>query len=201
MVTCDPPRDLAEGSFSPIQDIYKYEDFVQYTCIKDYVLNGSKVASCSADRQFKPDPPVCVSECCLRTHLPIFQDNQKSDYFFFPAEVNCVEIKVENAEVLSGARPPYGHMAFVTLQCNSGYKMVGSPTVTCDINSHWSPKLPTCQRKSFHGPEWKGISHRNGSFYSIIDACSLLGHLCVFGKPISLLMVAPSGPPLTEDWW
>ncbi|XP_051913857.1 membrane cofactor protein-like isoform X2 [Hippocampus zosterae] len=121
VVTCDPPRDLAEGSFSPIRDIYKYEDFIQYMCLKDYVLNGSKAASCSADRQFKPDPPVCV-------------------------KVNCVEIKIENAEVLSGARPPYGHMAFVTFQCNSGYKMVGSPTVTCDINSHWSPKLPTCQR-------------------------------------------------------
>ncbi|XP_061698173.1 membrane cofactor protein-like isoform X2 [Syngnathoides biaculeatus] len=121
VVTCNPPQELAQGSYSPIKESYKYEDVVQYTCIKDYVLNGSKVASCAADQQFKPDPPVCI-------------------------KVNCQDIKIQNAELLSGARPPYGHKASVTFQCRSGYKMVGSATLTCDINSQWSPKPPTCQR-------------------------------------------------------
>ncbi|XP_061544288.1 membrane cofactor protein-like isoform X1 [Phycodurus eques] len=121
VVTCDPPQELAKGSFSPIKESYNYEDVVQYTCIKDHVLNGSKAVSCSADHQFKPDAPVCI-------------------------EVNCQDLKIQNAELLSGARPPYGHMASVTFQCMSGYRMIGSPTLTCDINSHWSPKPLTCQR-------------------------------------------------------
>ncbi|KAM9830249.1 membrane cofactor protein-like isoform 2-T3 [Syngnathus typhle] len=121
-VTCDPPPKVAQGNFNPPKEIYQYEDVVQYSCDQDYVLNGSKHRDCSDDGQFKPGPPVCV-------------------------KVNCPELEIVNAEMVSGARPPYGHMASVTFECISGYEMVGSPTVTCDINSRWLPKLPSCQRK------------------------------------------------------
>ncbi|XP_077403364.1 membrane cofactor protein-like isoform X2 [Vanacampus margaritifer] len=120
VVICKPPQQLAEGSFSPIEDNYKYRDVVRYTCKKDYVLDGSKTASCSHDGNFTPDPPVCV-------------------------KVKCPEFNILNAEVISGGRPPYEHMEFVTFQCNSGFEMIGYPTVTCQINSQWSPEPPTCQ--------------------------------------------------------
>ncbi|XP_037101258.1 membrane cofactor protein-like [Syngnathus acus] len=122
VVTCDPPPKVAQGNFIPPLDIYHYPTVIQYSCDPGYVRNGSEHRHCSDDGQFKPDPPVCV-------------------------KVNCPELEIVNAEMVSGARPPYGHMASVTFECISGYKMVGSPTVTCDINSRWLPKLPSCRRK------------------------------------------------------
>ncbi|XP_049608389.1 membrane cofactor protein isoform X3 [Syngnathus scovelli] len=126
-VTCDPPPKVAQGNFNPLMDVYQYDDIVQYSCDQGYVLNGSKLRHCSDDGQFKPGPPVCV-------------------------EVNCRELEIINAEMVSGARPPYGYMASVTFECISGYEMVGSSTVTCDINSRWLPKLPSCKRKESPKP-------------------------------------------------
>ncbi|XP_077468473.1 membrane cofactor protein-like isoform X2 [Stigmatopora argus] len=119
VVTCDPPEALDKGSFSPITDIYHYDNVIQYTCMDDYVLNGSSTAVCSADKTFKPNPPVCI-------------------------KVRCVDLQIPNAEIVSGAGPPYTHKASVTFQCLPEYKMVGSASPTCDINSHWSPNPPTC---------------------------------------------------------
>ncbi|XP_077368154.1 membrane cofactor protein-like isoform X3 [Festucalex cinctus] len=121
VVICQPPQELPKGSFSPVEENYKYGDVVQYTCDKSYVLNGSERVSCSDDRSFKPGPPVCV-------------------------EVQCPDLDFRNLEFISGAQPPYEHNEFVKFGCKSGYEMVGHHTVTCQIDSRWSPEPPICRR-------------------------------------------------------
>lgn len=47
----------------------------------------------------------------------------------------------------SGSRPPHKYRASVTFKCKPEYTMVGNPTVTCNIDSKWSPGLPKCTSK------------------------------------------------------
>ncbi|XP_061758951.1 C4b-binding protein alpha chain-like isoform X2 [Nerophis ophidion] len=120
VVVCQPPPQLANGSFNPELESYKYGQLLQYSCKKDYTLNGSKIVECSHNSKFKPDPPNCV-------------------------KVNCREPIVAKAEW--AARPPYGYRDMLTFQCLEGYTMIGSASITCGINSSWSPPPPSCLPK------------------------------------------------------
>ncbi|XP_045912458.1 C4b-binding protein alpha chain-like isoform X3 [Micropterus dolomieu] len=121
VVTCYPPPTVEQGTFSPVEDVYEYRETVKYSCQSDYTLNGSITISCSDDGTFVPDPPKCV-------------------------KVQCGDPAIENANWVDGSRPPYGYKATVKYQCNPGYVMTGQSTVTCDINSQWSPGLPYCNK-------------------------------------------------------
>ncbi|XP_042075274.1 regulator of complement activation group 2 gene 1 isoform X2 [Haplochromis burtoni] len=116
---CESPPVVQDGSFSPNREVYDYKDTIVYTCKSGYTRNGSRQLHCSDDGTFKPEPPKCI-------------------------KVECGEPEISFGQWSSGARPPYGYLSTVTLRCNTGYKMIGSATVTCELNSQWSPALPQC---------------------------------------------------------
>lgn len=87
MVTCDPPPVIANGTFTPRKEIYDYRDVVQFSCQKEFTLNGSKTISCSDDGTFKPAPPKCSGKC--------FQ------FFFKPLLPNIITA-VNNTRTYSG---------------------------------------------------------------------------------------------------
>ncbi|XP_063319180.1 C4b-binding protein alpha chain-like isoform X2 [Pelmatolapia mariae] len=116
---CESPPVVEYGSVSPNKELYDYKDVIVYACKKDYTLNGSRQLHCSDDGTFKPEPPKCI-------------------------KVECGEPEISFGQWSNGARPPYGYKSTVTLQCNTGYKMIGSATLTCELNSEWSPGLPRC---------------------------------------------------------
>ncbi|XP_049921038.1 regulator of complement activation group 2 gene 1 isoform X8 [Epinephelus moara] len=120
-LTCDPPPPVKNSTFRPDKEIYLYGDVVEYSCQQDYTLSGSRTISCSADGRFEPSPPTCI-------------------------KVQCEEPVIANADWIWGSRPPHGYQSTVTYQCRSGYTMIGEPTLTCGIDSQWSPGLPTCHR-------------------------------------------------------
>lgn len=62
VMTCDPPSQISDGTFSPVKDTYNYRDVVIYKCSGDLVLSGSKTLMCSEDGTFEPDPPKCSRE-------------------------------------------------------------------------------------------------------------------------------------------
>ncbi|XP_039460015.1 complement receptor type 1-like isoform X3 [Oreochromis aureus] len=119
VIKCESPPVVQDGSFSPNKDTYEYNEVIQYTCKKDYTLDGSRQLHCSDDATFKPEPPRCI-------------------------KVECGDPEIPFGQWSSGARPPYGYLSTVTLQCNAGYTMNGTATVMCDLNSQWSPGLPQC---------------------------------------------------------
>ncbi|XP_025757178.1 C4b-binding protein alpha chain isoform X5 [Oreochromis niloticus] len=119
VIQCESPPVVENGAFSPIEELYDYKDVIVYTCKSSYTLNGSRQLHCSDDGTFTPEPPKCI-------------------------KVECGEPEISFGQWSSGARPPYGYKSTVTLQCNAGYKMIGSATVTCGLNSQWSPGLPRC---------------------------------------------------------
>ncbi|XP_033484292.2 sushi, von Willebrand factor type A, EGF and pentraxin domain-containing protein 1-like isoform X3 [Epinephelus lanceolatus] len=120
VVTCDPPPPVQNGTFRPDQEVYQYGEVVEYSCQQDYTLSGSRTISCSADGGFEPSPPTCI-------------------------KVQCEEPVIANAKWIWGSRPPHGYQSTVTYVCRSGYTMIGESTLTCGIDSQWSPGLPTCQ--------------------------------------------------------
>ncbi|KAI3357714.1 hypothetical protein L3Q82_016119, partial [Scortum barcoo] len=123
VVTCDPPSLIENGNFSPVEDLYDYGRAVQYSCQSGYTLVGPQSILCSEDGTFQPAPPTCRM-------------------------VRCSEPVISNAEWIGGSRPPYGFKATVTYRCLTGYTMTGSGTLSCSQDSHWTPGLPTCTRKS-----------------------------------------------------
>ncbi|XP_068184456.1 membrane cofactor protein-like isoform X6 [Antennarius striatus] len=123
VVVCDPPPLLVDGTFSPDKDEYEYREVVQYSCQKDFVLNGAKTITCSEDGSFKPDAPTCV-------------------------KVECPDPDIKNAEWVTGSRPPHGFKATVTYRCLSGFKMNGQPNLVCEIDSKWLPPPLTCERET-----------------------------------------------------
>ncbi|XP_075987130.1 uncharacterized protein LOC142983863 [Anticarsia gemmatalis] len=79
--------------------------FVKYTCRANYILMGSKYATCKSGRWDLP-PPICIRSGC--TDLP----------------------PVKNA-----LKQPYYNDAWVLYFCLPGYKLVGSPVLYCNGRS------------------------------------------------------------------
>ncbi|XP_029281973.1 LOW QUALITY PROTEIN: membrane cofactor protein-like [Cottoperca gobio] len=121
VTTCDPPPAVVNGIFSPIKEVYDYREVIQYSCLNDITLHGSKTRSCSSDGTFEPAPPTCKIVLCEEPNIP-------------------------GGNWYEGSRPPYRYMSTVTYRCKSGFTMKGEATIVCGIDDQWSPALPTCQQ-------------------------------------------------------
>ncbi|XP_072305354.1 complement component receptor 1-like protein isoform X2 [Eucyclogobius newberryi] len=130
VIRCDPPNQIANGYFSPVKEDYQFSEVVTYSCEGKYKINGSKSLVCLDNREFDKAPPTCVL-------------------------VECPDPKIEFGIVAAGSRPPYSLLTSVTFRCNVGYDIVGSDSVSCDINSKWSPELPKCNPIECKAPEIK----------------------------------------------
>lgn len=56
----------------------------------------------------------------------------------------CQKPKIENGGV-TAHKDQYVEPENVTVQCNDGYGMVGSPKLTCSKNGMWLPAVPKCK--------------------------------------------------------
>ena len=59
-------------------------------------------------------------------------------------DVTCPDPVVENAYFIERSMPPFKYRSYVTFECLHGYKMDGSKSLTCQIDSVWSKSFPTC---------------------------------------------------------
>ncbi|KAM4797316.1 membrane cofactor protein-like isoform 2-T2 [Rhinophrynus dorsalis] len=60
--------------------------------------------------------------------------------------VECPNPVVANAKKLSGFIGPYKLNYNVRFECDVGFVMNGSYSVTCNVNGHWDPQLPSCRK-------------------------------------------------------
>ncbi|XP_027866125.1 C4b-binding protein alpha chain-like isoform X1 [Xiphophorus couchianus] len=118
-VKCVTPAEIVNGRFSPKKDFYGYAEVVRYSCDKDLELRGARDLFCSENGKFSSAAPTCV-------------------------RVECKDPEIINGFWESGSRPPHKYRASVTFKCKPEYTMIGNPTVTCNIDSKWSPGLPKC---------------------------------------------------------
>lgn len=93
---------------------------------------------------------------------PILESQNDPNCVFITAL--CMKPEVENGN-LSVDKDQYIEPESVTIQCDSGYGIVGTQTINCSEDGTWHPKVPKC--------EW--VSGKEFSvFYQILKmvACS-----------------------------
>ncbi|XP_006834266.1 PREDICTED: C4b-binding protein alpha chain-like [Chrysochloris asiatica] len=98
---------------------------VEYECEEGYVLVGAAKISCRFSRWFSP-APQCKA-LCLKPDIP----NGK----------------------LSVEKDQYVNPDTVVIQCDPGYRMVGSQHISCSENKSWTPNVPKCEREVPGVPE------------------------------------------------
>ncbi|XP_025932921.1 membrane cofactor protein-like isoform X2 [Apteryx rowi] len=129
-IPCEPPPSIANGSYSEA-DSYVYQTTVTYRC--DDVPKGMDRFSLIG-----PDSIFCT------------YDADKNGIWSGPPPqckvVKCDNLKVQHGKKLTGFGPSYSIRDSITFECDPGYFMVGSKTVTCQEDSTWHPPKPTCEK-------------------------------------------------------
>ncbi|XP_037680763.1 apolipoprotein R-like [Choloepus didactylus] len=92
---------------------------IQYTyeCDTGYTLVGEAKISCD-DSFWSPPAPQCKA-LCLRPDITNGKLSVNKSYYIEPETV--------------------------TVQCNSGYGLVGFQRISCSENRSWHPKVPKCE--------------------------------------------------------
>ncbi|KAK2500728.1 hypothetical protein MC885_016674 [Smutsia gigantea] len=113
---CDFPPLIAHGRHKRIQTYSIFKTEVMYECDRGYTLVGQAQLSCSSSH-WSPEAPQCKAV--------------------------CVKPEIANGR-LSVDKNQYSEPDTVTVQCNSGYGLVGSPNITCSESRTWYPEVPRC---------------------------------------------------------
>ncbi|NXD77742.1 C4BPA protein, partial [Halcyon senegalensis] len=129
-IPCAPPPSIANGHYTEA-DHYLYQTSVTYTCdnvpkgADPFSLIGPATIFCTYDANlngvWSEPPPQC-------------------------RVIKCDNLKVENGRKISGFGPSYRYRDSIVFECDPGYFMVGSATVTCGEDDNWSPPKPTCEK-------------------------------------------------------
>ncbi|XP_068107309.1 CUB and sushi domain-containing protein 3-like [Hyperolius riggenbachi] len=117
---CPPPPTIPDGSFSPWKSEYQYRDSVTYKCNdRNAVMEQHDSLFCTENGNWSNTKPRCTV-------------------------VDCPSPNVPNSKKLSGFYGPYRLNYVVEFECDKGFKMSGSKTIQCTIQSTWDPPPPQC---------------------------------------------------------
>lgn len=102
--------------------------------------------------------------------------------FLFITEISCPSPNVRNAFWRGPQNYVFQYKETISVQCNRGYTMTGPRTITCGIDGHWIPALPTCK--------WTGkwitfvcMSDYDCTWYSLYKTLSLCLLMFIFLFP------------------
>lgn len=115
-----------------------------------YLKNNSQTAGKIYYQCFSP--PSILSYCKI-----LFWESQ-NDQNRVSITAMCLKPEIKDGTV-SLDKKQYVESETVTVQCDSGYSVVGSPSIICSENRTWYPEVPKC--------EWVSGRH-SGVFYHIV---------------------------------
>ncbi|NP_001406916.1 C4b-binding protein isoform 5 [Mus musculus] len=125
IVKCGPPPDISNGKHSGTEDFYPYNHGISYTCDPGFRLVGSPFIGCTVVNKTVPvwssSPPTC--------------------------ETLCQKPEVGNG-TLSDEKDQYVESENVTIQCDSGFAMLGSQSISCSESGTWYPEVPRCEQEA-----------------------------------------------------
>ncbi|XP_068397749.1 zona pellucida sperm-binding protein 3 receptor-like [Eschrichtius robustus] len=115
---CDSPPVIAHGHHKLISSFLglKSGDAI-YECDEGYTLVGKNKLSCTSSG-WSPAAPQC--------------------------KALCLKPEIEHGR-LSVDKDGYVEPEDVTVQCDSGYGLVGSQSITCSEDRTWYPEVPKCE--------------------------------------------------------
>ncbi|XP_037593316.1 zona pellucida sperm-binding protein 3 receptor-like [Cebus imitator] len=132
-VCCPTPdleniRIINERKYFTGRCAYAYGDYILYMCDEGYypISVGGK-SSCHTDGTWKPKIPACEPALCLKPEIVNGRLSVDKDQYVEP----------EN----------------VTIQCDSGYGLVGPKSITCSEERTWYPEVPRCEWEVSEGCE------------------------------------------------
>ncbi|KAK2086420.1 C4b-binding protein alpha chain [Saguinus oedipus] len=102
-----------------------FKDDFTYECDEGYILEGEARLSCR-DSQWSAPAPQC--------------------------KALCLKPELVNGR-LSVNKKQYVEPENVTIQCDSGYGVVGPQIITCSGNRTWYPEVPKCEWETPEGCE------------------------------------------------
>ncbi|XP_078490607.1 sushi, von Willebrand factor type A, EGF and pentraxin domain-containing protein 1 isoform X37 [Ciona intestinalis] len=121
---CSTPPTLANGDFTVKNNANQYDinTVLTYTCNSGYRLDNSATVTCQASGQFTSLAAVCtrVIKC---TNPPALMNG-----------------------LYSPQQSSYGVNDVITYNCNNGYKINNSPTITCQASGQFTALAATCTK-------------------------------------------------------
>ncbi|KAF6074075.1 complement component 4 binding protein alpha [Phyllostomus discolor] len=115
--SCAYPPHIDHGHFIRIPSYLFQPKEVKYECDEGYTLDGEATLSCSSSRWSAPAP-----QC----------------------KALCPKPEIEHGKV-SGDKDQFVESENVTIECTSGYTVVGPQNITCLENHSWYPEVPKCE--------------------------------------------------------
>ncbi|XP_015984766.2 C4b-binding protein alpha chain [Rousettus aegyptiacus] len=112
---CNYPPVIPHGHYKEVNTYFAKK--FKYECDEGYSLVGQDTLSCSSSR-WSPEAPRC--------------------------EALCLKPEIAHGK-LSVDKYLYIESESVTIQCDSGYGVVGSENITCSENKTWYPEVPKCE--------------------------------------------------------
>ncbi|XP_055275930.1 C4b-binding protein alpha chain isoform X2 [Moschus berezovskii] len=115
---CGSPPVIAHGRHRVVSKRFIFEDEeAEYECDEGYTLVGANRLSCTSSG-WSPAAPQCKALC-------------------LKPETEYGRLSVEKVRYVEPER--------VTIQCDSGYRLVGSENITCSEDRTWYPEVPKCE--------------------------------------------------------
>ncbi|NWX15658.1 CR1 protein, partial [Aegotheles bennettii] len=122
-IPCLPPPPIENGQLLNGNRDFTFGMSATYRCNSGFSLIGDDTIHCTADENLMGVWSGTAPECKV---------------------VRCENPEVRNGRRLSGFGTEHTYKNTVTFECNPGYLMVGSNTITCEADSTWQPPVPTC---------------------------------------------------------
>ncbi|XP_067913345.1 sushi, von Willebrand factor type A, EGF and pentraxin domain-containing protein 1-like isoform X3 [Heterodontus francisci] len=125
-----PPNGHIVAGFGPT---YKYRETITYSCNAGYEMDGNSVIKCSENNIFVPPPPICRPRSCGK--VPQLENGSPTE------------------ELISQTSFDVG--TEVTYSCYTGYTLKDgrSKSVTCQMDSTWTPLQAICEPMDCGNPE------------------------------------------------
>ncbi|XP_064129333.1 complement receptor type 2 isoform X2 [Loxodonta africana] len=131
---CEPPPKIPNGWHTG-EDTARFPPGVSilYSCDPGYLLVGEELLICTHERTWSQPVPFCKEVNCS-----------------FPEYISGMQKGVEPGKM-------YHYGATVTVECEDGYTLEGSPQSQCQEDHRWNPPLAVCKSRSL-APLICGIS-------------------------------------------
>ena len=127
---CNNPGTIQNGVQQPTLNTYPCNTVITYNCNFGFTMVGSGRLTCLSSNRWSGAIPTCQQQQCTCGNPPGLQNG-----------------------FLNPSQGPYNCNSFVTYQCNSGYRLVGSDRIQCQSNRAWGGSAPFCQQQV--GKCWK----------------------------------------------
>ncbi|KAM4610366.1 complement receptor type 2 isoform 2-T2 [Polymixia lowei] len=120
-VQCEEPPKVTDAVRTGTQEPpYMYSSVIGYRCLVG-TLTGQREIWCTKKGTWSAPPPECKEISCLSPNVP------------YSSRIGALSMS-------------YKYRDTVSFQCNRGYRMSGSSTVSCGDDGRWTPGLPHCRR-------------------------------------------------------